>query len=172
MFEGHDPARQQREAQWRAVSAQFKFSVYMSIGIALAADGVARWVPLPTRLATAWEVDQRVLVYVSLLYALVIPVLLSRVSAVLREYKVPRREMADRLLFAVLAVATLPLIIALPILLLIMGPQSVGAAHSAYALFTNSLVGLALGGSFLAYGAALAGWMLFGGMMRMFSQQE
>lgn len=111
----------------------------------------------------------RVMIDVALLYAVVLPVLLVRIFAALREYTVPTRALGDRLLFDVLAVASLPLIIALPILLLVMGPQAVGSAHAAYMLFAMSLPGMALGGSVLAYAAALAVWMLFVGMRRMMS---
>lgn len=171
MRDCQDPALQKREAQWKVVSAQLKVSVYLSIGAALTADGLARWVPSPIQLADDWGMEQQMVIYLSLLYAVVLPVLLVRMFNALREYKVPRRSLPDRLLFAVLAGATLPVIIALPALLLLMGPQTVGRAHSAYMFFTGSLIGTALGGGVMAYAAAIAGWMLVGGMRQLLFQR-
>jgi len=169
MYGGMGSEQQRRDTQWKAVSAQFKVSVCLSIATAIGADCLARWSTSPGMLGDAWGVGPRVMIYVALLYAVVLPVLLVRIFAALREYTVPTRALGDRLLFAALAVATLPLIIALPILLLVMGPQAVGSAHAAYMLFAMSLPGMAVGGSVLAYAAALAVWMLFGGMRRMMS---
>lgn len=169
MYESTDSERQRRDAQWRAVSAQFKVSVYLSIATAIVAECLAQWSPFSSMLGDAWGVGSRVVIYVAFLYAVILPVLLLRIFVALRDYKVPTRALGDRLLFAVLAVATLPLIIALPILLIVMGPQAVGSAHATYTLFAMSLPGMALGGSVLAYAAALAIWMLFGGMRRMMS---
>jgi len=169
MYEGMGSEQQRRDTQWKAVSAQFKVSVCLSIATAIAAEGLARWSQSSSMLGNAWDADSRVMIYVSLLYVVILPVLLVRIFAALREYRVPTRALGDRLLFAALAVATLPLIIALPILLLVMGPQAVGSAHAAYMLFAMSLPGMAVGGSVLAYAAALAVWMLFGGMRRMMS---
>lgn len=172
MHESMDSERQQRDAQWRAVSAQYIVSVYLSIAAALVAEGLARWPRSSSMLGDAWGAGSRAMIYVFLLYAVILPVLLVRIFAALRKYRVPARGVGDRLLFAVLAVATLPLIISLPMLLLMMGPQAAGNAHAAYMLFTRSLPGLAVGGSVLAYAAALAIWMLLGGMRRMFTRRD
>ncbi len=84
MYEGMDSEWQQRVAQWKAVSAQFKVSVYLSTAIAIVADCLARWSTSPGMLGDAWGVGPRVMIYVALLYAVVLPVLLVRIFAALR----------------------------------------------------------------------------------------
>ena len=153
-----------RNEMWQRVSRMFKSTIFMSV----LATGVSEALAMVPKVASYFHGtdpdNARAWIYIWLVYLVLLPALLMRISKALSGYKPPRHPISARIVLTIFGVVMCSMLVALPAVLLISGKDTVGRAHLAYLTLTNNIVGLALFGGFLVYGVAIAAWILFIGI--------
>lgn len=164
MFEGPDPDQQRRDAQWQEVSRLFKTAMWLSVCLALAADAIHR-LPMVKQLIDGERADDaRAWVYVALMYLVSVPLLFLRMRRALSGFKPPNNGLSTRAFVATGGALICIGLILLPLIALEWGPSAAPRGQSLYQLLSGNVLGTALVGGVLGYGAALAAWMLFCGV--------
>lgn len=164
MFEGMNPDQQQRDEQWQQVSRLFKMAMWLSACLALAAEAIHR-LPMVKQLIEGERADDaRAWVYVALMYLVSVPLLFLRMRRALSGFKPPDNSLSTRVFVASAGALICIGLIVLPVIVLEWGPSAALRGQSLYHLLSGNVLGTALVGGVLGYGAALAAWMLFCGV--------
>lgn len=164
MFEGMEPEQQQRDVQWQQVSRLFKMAMWLSVCLALAAEAIRQLPMVKQLMGDDRAGDARAWVYVALMYLVSVPLLFLRMRRALSGFKPPENSLATRVFVASGGALICIGLIVLPIIVLEWGTGATPRGQSLYLLFSRHVLGTALVGGVLGYGAALAAWMLFCGV--------
>ncbi|MDT3501994.1 transporter [Stenotrophomonas maltophilia] len=155
-----DGKQQQRDAQWSKFSKLFWPAMAMSAALTACAELLHRTGVYPQSVFTASDVDARTSLYVGLMYVFLVPTLFLRMRQLLSHYPVPWNPRGKRWLLGLFSLILCSGMIMLPVIVLAVGDDAAGRGRSVYRLFTGSLFGTCLVGGVLAYGAAMAAWLL------------
>lgn len=116
-------------------------------------------------------VDSRAWLYVGLTYLIAIPVRFLLMRRLLTGYPVPWNPLGKRWLLGIFSLILCSGLILLPVMVLAIGEHVAGRGKGFYQLFIGSPIGTFLMGSVLAYGAAMAAWLLLVGTVRLLFPQ-
>ncbi|MBM9912231.1 MULTISPECIES: transporter [Stenotrophomonas] len=160
---GMNDGQQQRNAQWGGVSRLFWPAMAMSAVLVAGADVLHRTGAYPQALFDRSSADVGTWLYVALMYLVAIPVLFFRMRRLLVGYPVPWNPPAKRWLLGAFSLILCSGLMLLPVIVLTIGNSAAGRGKGLYQLFTGSFFGTFLVGGVLAYGAAMAAWLLLVG---------
>jgi hypothetical protein len=164
---GMNDRQQQRNAQWGSVSRLFWPAMAMSALLAAGAHVLHRTGAYPHALLDSAGTDVRSWLYVALMYLVAIPVLFFQMRRRLAGYPVPWSPVLKRWLLGAFSLVLCSGLMLLPVIVLTVGSSAAGRGKGLYQLFTGSLFGTFLVGTVLAYGAAMAAWLLLVGTPRL-----
>lgn len=159
---GINDRQQQRNAQWGTVSRLFWPAMAMSAVLVAGAEVLHRTGAYPQAMLDG-AADVRTWLYVALMYLIAIPMLFFRMRRLLEGYCVPWNPPAKRWLLGAFSLILCSGMMLLPVIVLSIGNCAAGRGRGLYQLFTGSLFGTFLVGGVLAYGAAMAAWLLLVG---------
>lgn len=150
----------ERNERWRAVSATFKFAIYLSAAGVIVSDIIARYVMSDDLFRHNDQEIVRAWIYISVMYALALPILCIIIFRSLYGYKYPDHKLADRIILTIFSLIFCPFLALAPVLLLLIGDSATGRSLAAYRAFSGTVLGLFMGGTFFVYVAAIMAWAL------------
>ena len=112
----------------------------------------------------------RAWIYIFVLYVVIVPVIYLRIIESFSSLKTPDNTLEKRILVTILTFSLSLFICFLPIIVMFIGPDSVGRASAFYHLFVDTLFGLFLCGAMMGYSIALFAWCMSFGLFRLWSK--